>query len=614
MRQRIFFVAALIAAGGIAACSSGGSIPSQASGGGGGAVLTSNGIITALGGASSIAFPSVGGISGTIDLPAGSGEIAIGTTTGTPGGTIQLESLTRENAVARTPIFYVTITARGPVTLDTLPGFAVTLANAPTTSLYEGESVQNGGYTYWETLGSALAVSGSTVTVPAIGGTVVLQDGQSIYLSVYAGGVIPTPAPRPGTLGNTFTFMGTLTNTATYTYPSAIPSPGALASMPPTSGTAQVTTAIAVQASPTPFFPVTASVVDVHSVETDAFALRSNVSATDAWFGTSPSAYSLYGSSVNDGSGDTFTTQYVTPQIVDQLPEAAATWTNSPAATLVETDADGTNSTRAVAADGTYTDSQTIPVGLAANILVNADGSGLYGGTAFEAFGGFAGLAFSAPLANVVTIQVLLGGLSGSPVPAAPVVGRAITVATPTAFFSPAPVLYSESDVLTNDVAFSSNTSCAVPSQFGVTGNQIVQTISRIDPVLGYTETETITTYDQPGIGPVCIVMFDSQNYYYNYNNDDGTITSFANVFGDGSLKSVLTSGEVLNLQNTTAIVPTSVARSAQSAAQSQALAPSTIAYARAQFDGRLQMRRHQQAEALRTSLTRVLNHSGVKQ
>ncbi|HVS45519.1 MAG TPA: hypothetical protein VMS32_02530 [Verrucomicrobiae bacterium] len=600
MRQRIFFVAALMAAGGIAACSSGGTEPSPVTGGSG-AILTSNGVVIALGAAWSIGFPTVGGITGTIGVPAGTGKLAIGTTTGTPGGTIQLQSLT-QNAAARTPIFYVTITARGPVTLDTLPGFAVTLATAPTASLYEGESVQNGGYTYWETLGAALAVSGSTVTVPAIGGSVSLADGQSIYLSVYAGGVIPTPAPRPGTLGNTFTFMGTLTNTATYTYPSAIPSPGALASMPPTTGTAQVTTAIAVQASPTPFFPVTASVVDVRSVETDAFALRSNVSTTDAWFGTSPRAYSLYGSSVNDGSGDTFATQYLTPQTVDQLPEAAATWTNSPAATLVETDADGTNSVRTIAADGTYTDSQTIPLGLTANIDVYADGSGGYGGTAFEAFGGFAGLFFGAPVSNVVSIFAVLH---------API---AIKVATPTAFFSPAPVLYSESDVLTNDVAFSSNTSCAVPSQFGVTGNQIVQTISRIDPVLGYTEAETITTYDQPGIGPVCIVMFDSQNYYYNYNNDDGTLTSFANVFGDGSLKSVLTSGEVLNLQSTTAIVPTSVARSAQSAAQSQALAPSTIAYARAQFDGRLQKRRHQLAEALRTSITRVLNHSGVKQ
>ena len=612
MRQRILFVAAIIAAGGIAACSSGASVtPPSYSGGGGSTGPTGTSFINATVGATAIAvtLPPVTGVTATVTIPAGSGSIQIESSVVNPGGVVNVQSL-RQSLTGHTPLFYLTILARSAVTLSTTPGFSLTFATAPTGTLYESEAVVSGGYSYWGTVGSLLTASGNSVAVPALPGTVTLTTGQSLYLAVYSGGVLPTPAARPATVGNTFAYGGTETNTGTYTYPSINPSisPGPASSMPPTAGTAAVTTNITVQAAPTPFFTTTASVVDVHSVETDAFALRSNVTTTDAWFGTSASAYSLYGSSSNDGAGDSFTTAFTAPQVVDEIPEVAGSWTNSPAATLTESDSDGTSSTRTIAAGGTYTETQTIPDGYALTITTNADGSGSYGGTAFSAFHGRSAFVYSAPAAGVVTVSVQPTPQGASPAPSP------LVVATPAAFFSPAPALYNESDVLSTNVPFSNNAACAVPTQFGASGNEVFQTIGRIDPVLGYTESETIATYSSPGIGPVCIVLFDSQSYYYNYNNDDGRITSYSAVFGNGSLKSVLTSSEVLNLSATNAIVPTGVVRRTQSASQAGALAPSTIAFARASFDAQLERTRRNQANALRTFITHVMSNLGVTQ
>lgn len=619
MRRAFLFAVILVAAGGIAACGGGGGVSGGASGGvpaTPGTYVVSGGTQT-LGSAQTITIPSNNGISGTISFPAGTGTVQYATSTTTPSGVVSIQSADQRSAQAGVPnsaILYITYTATsGPVTLGGIPGASITFSSAPSGTVYEAQGTLSGTYSYWQTLG-VLSVTGSTVTLPARSGSITIPQGSSLFIAAYTGNVLPTPAAHPATVGNMFSFTGTLTKTTTYNYPATQPTaiPTSVASgQPPLIQMATVSTTITVQATPAPTFTTGSGTVDFHSAETDAYGLQSNVSTTDAWYGLNVTGtqFLYYGSAVADNSNDTYTNTYATAQVVDELPETSgASWANSPAGTFTENDSDGTAFVRTVNADGSYLENSTIPSALRLAILVNSNGSGSYGGSAYATFKSKSGLTFSAPTAGVITIQVV-----ATPAPAATGTATAKptaapqTVATPAAWFSPSPKLYAESDTMQTGANFPG--SCNVPAQFGTSGNELVQTINRVDPVLGYTELETMTTYLQPGIGPACVVLNDNQTYYYDYNDDDGTITGYANVFGLGGVKSTQVISETVTLQSTNAVVPTSSGReSAQALSGPSAVA---VAYVRARFDAVVQHQRRARIDTMYDFLQHALQNLG---
>ncbi len=401
----------------------------------------------------------------------------------------------------------------------------------------------------------------------------------------------PTPTPKPtGTpyaFGDSFAFSGSQTIADTFAYPS--PSP-----YPSTNTTATVNETVTVGASPDPYGPLGAG--DFHTIETDTAALVTHTTTTDAWLDTSGSNLLEYGYTTVDDSGDSLAASYTSPAIQDELPETnGATWSNGAGITYNEKDADGTASTRTYAANGTYTESTTTTAGVQSTIGENADGSGNITTNGAYLDGSVNSLAFTAPKNNQVTVTVNFVQ-PPSPTPAgigSPTPSPAPTI-TPRVYTAPAwygtttPVLYSQTTKVTIGIAYPA--SCGVPSGYGSSGNQLVQTTNRLDTIIGYTDAQTQTTYTNPQYGPVCVVLSDVQNAYYDYQDDFATATTFHFHF-PGTPLSSSTLSQTLTLQS--GAVVQDVGRRTLSHAVAS-LSAARIAAVAAAFTLRVERRRHQ--------------------
>ena len=345
---------------------------------------------------------------------------------------------------------------------------------------------------------------------------------------------------RPAVVGDTFAFAGSSLENDVYTYPVGSP-------FPSTSTAAKIGENVVVTASAD---PLGAGGTDFHSTTTTVGATATRVTTGDSYYSTisagSGTNFVLNAQQSVDDTKNTYAWTYSTPQILDELPETAgASWTNSPAGTYNETDADGATIARTTNADGTYTENDTFATGgvPSMNFVVNPDGSGswslTYYGTPYI-------VSFTAPTGGSIAVSVLnptpspSPGATGTPAPNPPVV-----IATPAAWFSPAPKLYQESDAITTGVTYPA--ACAVPSTYGGSGNSIAQTISKIDPILGLVEVTTTTTYTAQGIGPVCVAMNDIQTYYYDFLSDTSAAIGFGNFAGTPQLTKTYT--QTLTLQ-----------------------------------------------------------------
>ncbi len=342
-----------------------------------------------------------------------------------------------------------------------------------------------------------------------------------------------------------------------YTYPVGSPFPN-------TSTAAKIGENVVVTASAD---PLGVGGTDFHSTTTTVGTTATHVTTGDSYYSTigtgSGTNFVLNAQQSVDDSKNTYAWTYTTPQILDELPETAgASWTNSPAGTYNEKDADGATIARTTNADGTYTENDAFATGgvPSMNFVVNPDGSGTwsltYYGTPYI-------VSFTAPTGGSVAVSVLnptpspSPGATGTPAPNPPLV-----IATPAAWFSPAPKLYQESDAVSTGVAYPA--ACAVPSAYGASGNSIVQTISKIDPIFGLVEVTTTTTYTAQGIGPVCVAMNDTQTYYYDFLSDTNAAIGFGNFAGTPQLTK--TYSQILTLQTAGTSIQ-SEARSTKSAA-----------------------------------------------
>jgi hypothetical protein len=139
-------------------------------------------------------------------------------------------------------------------------------------------------------------------------------------------------------------------------------------------------------------------------------------------------------------------------------------------------------------------------------------------------------------------------------------------VSIPAWFTAPA-TLYADTYVDNGPQTFPS--SCGqLPSFVGTSqGNQIVETLSTLDPVLGYTDTRTTTWYDVDNLGPVCVTIADVMNAYYDFSLDVGTIL----VSGTGKPYQTTTLAESLTIAN-----PAPTVMSVRRAAP-HALSPSVV-------------------------------------
>ncbi|MGD0967287.1 MAG: hypothetical protein ABR949_03270 [Candidatus Aquilonibacter sp.] len=441
----------------------------------------------------------------TMNFPSGSGTATIAASTTAPSGAAKLDAAHMRVAPAAgtvhaadsgapyTTLAYIAVTATTAVSLSGFPTIAVTSPAGASGAYYNA-----GGY--WVSLPQS--------------GAFTLAAGSSAYFAIYTGGTLPSPNPngcagvqadastratahaalvgvQPIDPGASFNYTGTLTSTIARSSPCPVPT---------ATQQANVTVTVLVTSSP--------YATDEHSVETDAYTTNTTVTTTDASVATTTyngaAAFSENAETSTDaiGSqpGDTTTTTYGTPliyAIASQLPYTG-TITNGPPSTVDATLADGTTTARTYNSDGSYSETDNVLGGAQNTITVNSDFSGSY--SIESASYGQLGFSYSAPSSGSVTITAT---------------GDAAATYTVPQWWT-GTSLYSDSTVDKGQGAVPSPCS---PSPPVGTADDFRRTISIVDPVLGYTETETIDAYvvSSSAIGPACVVIADTQKLYYDY-------------------------------------------------------------------------------------------------
>jgi hypothetical protein len=442
--------------------------------------------------------------SGTISFPSGSGTATISASAAAPSGatTLDLVGRTSSTHIASgsrlrtatsgapyTTTAYFTVTATSNVTISGIPTISA--------SGYDGAFYNTQGF--WVTLPQS--------------GTITLASGSSVYFAIYTGGTLPPPnqagcvgvqpdatsraktdlvGVQPITAGAAFSYTGTLTSEIVRATPCAIPNVTATAAV-----TVQVTTS-----------PGSGSDINEDSTETDAYGTETVSTSTDAVVEatSSPAAQSFaeLSETTTDEVNDSTVTTYGNPlvyAIAAPLPFSGQI-TNGPPSTVVGNLADGTKTTRTYASTGAYTETDTIPGGGNNAITVNADGSGTYNIDASSLI-----FSYAAPAANGSIVLTVNQG------------GSTSTLTIP-AWFTSGEALYSD---VTKDTTPTGYPSPCAPTPSTVPTDDFHRVISIIDPVLGYSENETIDAYvvsGTPTVGPACVTINDVQDIYYDYNFD----------------------------------------------------------------------------------------------
>ena len=208
-----------------------------------------------------------------------------------------------------------------------------------------------------------------------------------------AGNPAVSSSARPAAVGDTFAFSGSSQESDVYTYPVGSP-------FPSTATAAKISENVVVTASSD---PLGSGGTDFHSTTTTVGTTATRTATGDSYYSTvsagSGTNFVLNAQQSVDDSKNTYAWTYTTPQILDVLPESAgATWTNSPAGTYNETDADGAMIARTTSADGSYNETDTFRTGgvPSMNFLVNPDGSGAW---TFNYYGNPYLITYSAPSA-----------------------------------------------------------------------------------------------------------------------------------------------------------------------------------------------------------------------
>jgi hypothetical protein len=296
---------------------------------------------------------------------------------------------------------------------------------------------------------------------------------------------------HPIAAGDTFSYTGSLSKK--YTQSAPCPQPTST-----TSATIAVSVTDSATSSPA------GAATDQKSVETDSFPTQATVITTDQVLQNTATQFLLYSTTSKDSISNTITTKYANPQVLDELPEVGGqTWgPNNPAGSVTETLADGTRVSRSIKSDGSYTDTETYVNGVTNKITIDgaANGKPLGGGVYTIAGTAF---TYAPPSGGNITLTI-----AGSPV---------ITRTFPAWFTVPASYI---SDTFVDNGVQPFDANCVVNASIGTSGNQLIETYSVLDPVLGYTETRKTTSYVVSGFGAVCVKIDDTLKSFYDYQND----------------------------------------------------------------------------------------------
>jgi hypothetical protein len=376
---------------------------------------------------------------------------------------------------------------------------------------------------------------------------------------------IAVGSARPGNTGDAFTFTGTITSSDQIFINPPLPTMApqvvnGTVTLNTTGGTASPSggSTVNVASTSTEVDKYTLETVTTTTNTTTAYGLASglttvSVLSTDATDSNNAEYINTYGS----GNG-----------LLDVLPETAGAFgPNNAALTYQENDPANYSLTRTTNGDGSYTENDTDAFGDVETMNGNADFSGTYDATQYNGFS----WAFTAPSGSPATITLTSTNNNQSPA-----VVRHYTFLSwiPTSLTHPSV----ETDTDAGVVSYPG--SCAVPAKYGTSGNKIVQSITRADTALGNLETETITTYVNQLYGPVCLVMTDNVQTYYDYTLQEGPYSIWVNYASPA--ESTLAS-ETLTLSSATTSAGTlGMKRQTASAARTSYL---PLAFARSRFE-----------------------------
>jgi hypothetical protein len=413
-------------------------------------------------------------------------------------------------------------------------------------------------------LGTISASTGAfTAGAVDANGHVVATDTTSGRGNPHGSAAVSVSSQRPGYAGDAFTFTGTLSSTTQQTNSNVTTQPQ----------TDAASVSLNATVDPSAFTATTGGGQNlVHSVEIDTYPLRTITTNTDSRYAYAASGasatLSIVSSDAKDSNGAEYANAYGSGNgLLDVLPESAGAFgPNGAALTYTETDLGGFSRTRTTGATGSYSETGHDPLGDVQTISQNADFSGTYDATQYTGFKFVVGAPSGSPAK--ISMQLYSNGTLAQTL--------SITSWIPAGTAQPSV----ETDVDNAGVAFPA--ACGVPSKYGTSGNQIVQTINRIDAPLGESETETTTTYVAPGVGPVCVQMSDAVQIFYDYTGQNGDYgLYYSNTAHPIEVTSV---SETLTLQSAT----TQGGTTTQSVRRAASFAPTAFApvvLARARFE-----------------------------
>jgi hypothetical protein len=472
-----------------------------------------------------------------------------------------------EASAAPTPVITVATTATNPIAM---------LSSATFTAQ---ETDPNNGFPYLDpnfvfsidngSLGTIAPATGVLTTGPVDGsGNVTATDNTGARGNPKGSLAVSVSSQRPGNVSDAFTFSGTLSSTTQLTGSNITTQPQTDA------GTVALTSTV------TAFTPATGGGQNaVSSVEADTYPLETITTKTASVYkyatASSKATLSILSSDATDSNGAEYVNQYGTGNgILDVLPETAGAFgPNTATLTYDEFDPANYARERDTAADGSFVEAGNDSLGDVQTIIGNSDFSAVYDASQYSGFK----FTITKPSGTppLITVTIFRGNTNEG----------SLTILSwiPASMTQPS----TETDVDNGTVTYP--TACNVPAKYGTSGNQLVQTINRVDSALGNLETETTTTYTAPSVGPVCVQLADSVKTFYDYTLQNGSVVY---VSGDALPIQLTSMAETLTLQSATTssgAVTTSVKRGTASAGRTTASVPpnafAPVAFARAHFE-----------------------------
>jgi hypothetical protein len=344
------------------------------------------------------------------------------------------------------------------------------------------------------------------------------------------------------------------------------------------------------------------------STETDAYPTNTTTTNTSSVLEIEPypgtaSTLVLFSTSSNDGTGNSIATSYANKQEIDDLGTAAGVpWSNNPTANVTET-TDAMSSYRQIASDGSYNETDSAPNGGQATISIDGaeggttlDGGGTYHLNVGAQCNGEVIFLYGPPTAGSITLTIT----DWAPNSKGICTKGSKTRTFPAWFTVPsgAGSGYVTDNFVDNGAVNLPQACNGVKPAVTTANNQVVETYNVLDPVLGYTETRTTTSYDVSGYGPVCVSISDTLSDYYDYS-DNTTRIDYQSQ--NGQPNSVNTITETLTMNGTTCgsggSGPCAQVRRADSV---QAVSPAVVAARVAAIELHRAVQRARGVEALR--------------